>query len=179
MVDFLFTDVSGEMFEAARDSTDECKELKFLRRAAHFLLLLDSEKAMKVDKRWPMVEEAKTILRSCLDSSMISADCVVTVAWSKFDYFAVNDTTEHKAFRAEVVKQFSDLFGSSLPYLRFSKFAARPTKSRGMGFGNGVSGLLSSWANDGPQAEGMNLLPEPPRGKRESELFGVRHFSSL
>ena len=59
-VDFLFTDVSGEMFEHARTSTDDCKELVFLRRAAAFLLVLDGEKAVRTDRRWAMVEEAMT-----------------------------------------------------------------------------------------------------------------------
>src|SRR4029077_11822880 len=48
--DILCTDVSGEMFEHARDSTAECKELIFLKRANHFLLFLDSAKGVQEEK---------------------------------------------------------------------------------------------------------------------------------
>ena len=47
------------MFEHARDSTDECKEMTFLKRASHFLLLLDSAKGIDPEKRWAMFEDAE------------------------------------------------------------------------------------------------------------------------
>jgi hypothetical protein len=62
--DILFTDVSGEMFEHARNSTDECKELTFLRRAEQFLVFLDSEKAIRPTSRWAMIGEAKSLLQA-------------------------------------------------------------------------------------------------------------------
>ena len=39
--DLLLSDISGELFDRAKDSTDECKALSFLRRADRLVLLLD------------------------------------------------------------------------------------------------------------------------------------------
>jgi hypothetical protein len=175
-IDFLFTDVSGEMFEHVRDSTDACKDLAFLQRAGNFILLLDSKKALRPDKRWATIEEARTILRSCLDSQMLSADCVVTVLWSKFDYFVESgDNTEDQAFRKQVAKEFNELFGERVSHLHFGEVAARPTKARKLGFGKGTVELLDGWITLCPSARAMDLLPEAS-GTRESELFAVRHF---
>lgn len=178
-IDFLFTDVSGEMYEHGRDSTDECKELTFLRRAGNFLLLLDSEKGVRVDKRWAMVQEAKTLLQSCMDSTMLAEDCIINIVWSKLDYFvAAGDKKEDKEFREEVEKEFRASFGNRTKHLKFGEIAARPTMAPKLGFGKGVSELLSGWITDCPKAREMVLLPEPPLGTRESELFAQRHFAT-
>jgi hypothetical protein len=178
-MDFLFTDVSGEMFEHARDSTMECKELTFLQRAGNFLLLLDSEKGVRVDKRWAMVEEAKTLLQSCIDSKMLARDCVINIVWSKFDHFvAAVNKADHRDFREEVVRGFRAAFGHLVTHLNFGEVAARPTKAPQLGFGNGVPDLLKGWITVCPQMRDMVLFPQPPGGTRESEMFAIRHFDT-
>jgi thymidylate kinase len=176
IVDFLFSDVCGEMFEHARDSTDECKELAFLRRAEHFVVLLDSEKAVRADKRWATIEDAKALLQSCLDSEMLRDECVVYTVWSKFDYFAAaGDTQEHKDFRSEVERGFRATFAHRITNLTFCEIAARPTEAPDLGFGRGVPELLKGWFADWREKEPMNVFPKPLEGTRESELFAIRH----
>ncbi len=70
-LDFLFVDVSGEVFERARDSIAECQRLHFLKMADHFLLLIDCKKIIDRKKRNQVVNEATMLLRSCLDSGML------------------------------------------------------------------------------------------------------------
>jgi hypothetical protein len=175
-VDFLFTDVSGEMFEHARTSTDDCKELLFLRRAAAFILVLDGEKAVRPDRRWAMVEEAKSLLQSCLDSSMLPETCRVKIVWSKVDYFeaASLDKTLLNEFRIEVERSFRASFGERIRHFAFAEIAARPTKSPQLSFGHGLPELLDGWVRDYSENESVNLFPDPPRGVRESELFALR-----
>jgi hypothetical protein len=176
--ELVFTDVSGEMFEHARDSTAACKELTFLRRARHFLLLLDSKRSLVLDKRWAMVEEAKALLQSCLDSEMLAHDCAVRVLWSRFDYFVqAGDTTEHQEFRKDVATGFQASFGHRISDFKFGEIAARPTRAPKLGFGKGVVNLFDEWVSDSPQATEMNLLPKSG-GTRESEMFGQRHFAT-
>jgi GTPase SAR1 family protein len=178
-MDFLFTDVSGEMFEHVRDSTIACQELSFLRRAGNLILLLDSKKALHAEKRWAIVEDAKSILRSCLDSKMLTPTCVVTILWSRFDYFVeAKDTAEQQSFRNQVVEQFRAAFQKRIPHLKFSELAARPIKARNLGFGMGSIELLDAWVTFCPSAEPLNLLPKIS-GTRESERFVIRHFGSL
>lgn len=175
--EFLFTDVSGEMFEQARDSTAACKQLTFLRRARQFVILLDSKRSLLLEKRWSVIHEARTLLQSCLDSKMLTHDCGVRVIWSRFDYFVqAGNTAEHRAFRGEVISGFRDTFSNRIADLRFAEIAARPTRAPDLGFGSGVVSLFEEWIKDYPRSREMSLLPEFA-GTRESELFGRRQFA--
>jgi len=178
-VDFLFTDVSGEMFEHARNSTDDCKELVFLKRAASFILVLDGEKAVRPDRRWAMVEEAKSLLKSCLDSSMLSENCRVVVVWSKIDYFGDGTNADLEKFRTEVHDIFRKTFGNRVAHLDFADVSARPTKAPGLGFGKGIPQLLKRWIHDYSQNEPLQLSPTPAHGIRESELFAIRETAEI
>ncbi|MFL6388905.1 MAG: TRAFAC clade GTPase domain-containing protein [Terriglobales bacterium] len=177
--DFLFTDVSGEMFEHARDSTAECKEMIFLKRANHFLLFLDSAKGMQQDKRWAMVEDNKALLQSCVDSEMIGPTCSVNVIWSRFDHFVAKNTEDqHRGFRADVEREFRETFGHRIPKLLFSEVAARPLQAPDLLIGHGVSNLLKQWAETPLEMKALKLFPSSYSGTRESEIFATRHFSS-
>jgi hypothetical protein len=176
-IDFLFTDVSGEMFEHARNSTDECKKLTFLRRASHFLVFLDCEKAVQLERRWGMVQDAKSLLQSCLDSDMLESTCFVTVIWAKCDYFeAAREKVPINEFVKHVEDEFKAAFGNRIPNFKFHRTAARPTRFPNLRMGYGVKELLKDWIVNWPQ--GRNMHVEPPvdnGGQRESELFAKRH----
>ncbi|MGD0813504.1 MAG: hypothetical protein ABSA83_07870 [Verrucomicrobiota bacterium] len=176
-IDFLFTDVSGEMFEHARSSTDECKKLTFLRRASHFLVFLDCEKAVQPLKRWGMVQEAKSLLQSCLDSDMVESKCFVTVVWAKCDYFeAAKDKSSINEFIRNVEEDFKASFCDRIPNFKFHRTAARPTRFPNLKMGYGVKELLGDWIVNWPQGQNMRLAPPVDNGgQRESELFAKRH----
>jgi hypothetical protein len=177
--DFLFTDVSGELFRDARDSTTLCKELTFLRRAGNLVLLLDSKHGLRADKRWASIQNAKTLLRSFLDGAMLESDCVVTVVWSRFDYFiAAGNTDEHRTFREEVASSFRQTFGDRILNLKFGEVAARPTRAPSLQFGNGVGELFKGWLSFRPRSRPLRFLP-PIGGVRESELFAERHLKAM
>jgi hypothetical protein len=176
-LDFLFTDVSGETFERARDSTLECQRLTFLRQADHFLLLLDSEKLIVKERRWEVAHDSMTLLRSCLDSGMLAANCLVNVLWTKFDYFEAASGADHARFLAQLEGEFKTEFGSRIGRLSFSKVAARPTQVDSLQFGYGLPDLLRHWASVSSRERSMNLLPSTALGSRESELYASRHFT--
>lgn len=177
-IDFLFTDVSGEMFEHARNSTDECKKLTFLRRASHILVFLDGEKVFAPKMRWGMVKDAKSLIQSCLDSHMLDASCFVTVVWAKCDFFeAAKD--KDKEFVAGFVKQvendFTATFSGRIPHFRFHRTAARPTRFPDLKLGFGVGELLDDWIANWPQGQKMEVEPSPDNGGgREIDRFAKR-----
>lgn len=177
--DFLFTDVSGEMFEHARDSTAECKEMIFLKRAHHFLLFLDSARGVQRDKRWAMAEDGKALLQSCVDSEMIGPNCSVSVIWSRFDYFVAKNTEDHHHdFRVDVERELREAFAQRIPKLLFREVAARPLEAPDLPIGYGVPDLLKQWAATPLEMKALNLFPSSYSGTRESEMFATRHFSS-
>lgn len=176
-IDFLFTDVSGEMFEHARNSTDECKRLTFLRRASHFAVFLDCEKVLHPEKKWVMVQDAKSLLQSCLDSSMLDETCFVTMVWAKCDFFEAAENMEAiAAFVKEVEGDFKASFGDRIPELKFHRTAARPSRFPNLRMGFGVRELLNDWVTIWSHGRAMELDPPAANGgQRESELFAKRH----
>ena len=179
-IDFLFTDVSGEMFEHARNSTDECKRLTFLRRACHFMVFLDCQKALLADKKWGMVQDAKSLLQSCLDSGMLEAHCFVSVMWAKCDYFeAAKNQETVSAFVKDIEDDFIASFGSRIPRLKFYRSASRPSTFPRLNMGFGLRELLGDWITIWPQGRSMNLEPpEANNGNREIDRFTKRHNPS-
>jgi len=178
-LDLLFTDITGESFESARNSIAECERLEFLRQADHFLLLLDSEKLVRKEKRWQVAHEGMMLLRSCLDSKMLSGTSLVNVVFAKFDYLHAAWNEENDRFLEKVMDEFQKEFGSRVGRLTFSQVAARPTESPKLNFGHGLPELLKDWAVVSPRERSMKILQHETAGaSRESEFFGVRHFGS-
>ncbi len=175
--DFLFTDVSGEMFDRATNSESECKQLTFVKRATHLLLLLDTGKAIQ-SSRWGMLRNAKTLLRSFLDHDMLSPYCVVTVVWSKYDFYAPSTADEKTVlddFRTKVKDQFEKDFKGRVSDLQFKEIAAQPLEQPRLEFGHGVPELFAGWVSDSEDLRKLKLHPNDAVGTRESELFGQRH----
>jgi hypothetical protein len=177
LLDLLFTDVSGESFEMARDSIAECQRLDFLKMADHFLLLIDCEKVVDRKKRNQVIHDAMMLLRSCLDSGMLAPSCVVNVLWTKYDFVVAAADAEHGSFLEKATQEFQKQFSSRLGKLSFRKVAARPDVD-GLEFGYGLPELLQEWATESPRTRTMDLLPDEQLGSRESERFLERHFSS-
>ncbi len=175
-LDLLFTDVSGESFERARDSTLECQRLGFLSQAHHFLLLMDCEKLVRKEKRWEVAHDSMTLLRSCLDSGMLASNSLINVLWTKFDYFEAVKSPENAKFLVQLRGEIEKEFGARVGRLSFSEVAARPTQVATLKFGHGLTELLKYWLSSSPHDRAMNLLPPTNLGSRESELFASRNF---
>jgi hypothetical protein len=176
-LDLLFTDVSGEAFEHARDSVVECQRLHFLHQTDHFLLLLDSEKLVNKEQRWRVAHESMTLLRTCLDSQMLNRTSLVDVLWTKFDYFLADQDQQKLKFLDSIKAEFETEFSSRVGRLTFSQIAARPTETDTVEFGHGIANLLEDWATVSPRERPMNILPSNDLGSRESESFASRHFN--
>ncbi len=125
--DLLFTDLGGERFRLARDSTEECRRLEFLLRADHFVLLIDGEKLARVDDRQQACVSSRSLLRSCLDAEMLGAHSYVDVLFTKWDLVKPK-LQEHDLdeFLEGIRAQFKRNFGARISRLRFFSVAARP-----------------------------------------------------
>jgi hypothetical protein len=178
LLDLLFTDVSGETFERARDSISECQQLAFLKMADHFLLLIDCEKLIDRKKRNQVIHDSMLLLRSCLDSGMLASSSLVNVLWTKHDFIVATGNREHGAFLEAATEEFKSQFAARVGKLSFTKVAARPLAGGKLGFGYGVPELLKEWAEESPRNRAMNLVPDEQMGSRESERFLERYFQA-
>ena len=172
--DLLFTDLSGEVFRLIRDSTAECQHLGMLKRADHFVLLLDGEKLASSASRHEAHNNGMALLRSCVDAGMVASHSFVDVVFSKYDLMegAGRDTT---SFLTHIVETTRSRFGGRLGRLRFHKVAARPALGT-VEPAFGVNGLLRAWVDDSPYLSERGVVARrfSPGASMFDRYLGVR-----
>jgi hypothetical protein len=124
--DILFTDISGEDFQAAKDSLEEARRLRVLTRADHLLLLVDSARLIDRSLRFEASHNALTLLRSLHEAGMISATSAVDVLLSKFDLVGTATTQADHRFIANFTEQLAHTFATTCREFRVARIAARP-----------------------------------------------------
>lgn len=147
--DLLFVDISGEHFDAIRDSVNECRNVPFLRRADHFVLLIDGERLADVSQRQTAKANARLILRSCFDSGELKPSALVDVLISKWDEAQL--ASDADAFTTALESEFQEQFESRCRRLRVVRVAARPA-STALPLGWNMEDVFRGWVEDLPES---------------------------
>jgi len=148
--DVLISDLSGEHYEHAKDSVDECRKLGLIQRADHFILLIDGGKLIQPEDRQSAKNEATMLLRSCLDAGQLSRYSLVDVLFSKWDLVGTSENqSESIKFIDQVKLSIEQQVRLRVGRLRFFNVAARPEKSN-YPLGYGLAEVFPSWVQDTP-----------------------------
>ncbi len=143
--DLLLSDLSGETFLLARDSSDECKKLGIVSRADRLVLLLDGGKFSEANLRQSAFTDGASLLRSFLDADIIGGTSVVDVLITKWDLVkASKDEIVTKRFTRHVILEFKKRFKARIGELRFCCISARPEK-RVLPFAYGIKRIFPRW----------------------------------
>lgn len=124
--EILFTDISGEDFQAAKDSLPEARRLKVLTRADHLLLLIDSARLIDRTLRFEASQSASTLLRSLHEAGMIGATSAIDVLLSKFDLVGTTTSQTDNRFIANFEEHLARTFSPTCREFRVARIAARP-----------------------------------------------------
>lgn len=125
--EMLFSDISGEDFEAARNSVDFCRQMPILKRADHCLLLFDGAALASPEQRHRTFRGGEMLLRSLLDSGMFGSRTMVDVLFTKYDIIVSRpDAPEIEELIAHIEQELNKRYSSRLASLRFHRVAARP-----------------------------------------------------
>ena len=148
--DVLFLDISGENYDAAKNSITECKELNLPNKFDYFVLLIDGEKITRFDRRQRVNNDARMLLRSFLSSNILTKASYVDVLFTKLDLVEKNpDRNEHLEFIKKIKESISAQFDEHFGRLRFFEIAARP-EAGVFDLGYGMENLLPSWVEESP-----------------------------
>ena len=120
-LDLLFTDVSGESSERARDSTLDMPEAGFLKPSTSFSPVDGLRKTGPQGKTLEVAHDSMTLLRSCLDSGMLASNSLINVLWTKFDYFEAVKSPENAKFLVQLRGEIEKEFGVRVGRLSFSE----------------------------------------------------------
>lgn len=143
--DILLSDLSGEDYREAKDSVEECRRLPLLKRADHFVLLIDASQLAQLDSRQRARNEATALLGTCLDAGQIGKFSHVDILLSKWDLVNTGDEGT-MAFITEMEKLLEQQFAHRVGRVRYTRIAARP--QRGYSLGYGLDSVFPSWVED-------------------------------
>ncbi len=148
--DLLFTDLAGERFRMARDSTEECRKLTILLRCDHFVLLIDGERLASAQQRNEAYVTGRSVLRSCLDAGMLSSAAFVDILFTKWDRVTENMDAHLKRFLRMAKGRLTDDFGGRVAKLRFFDVAPRPDRGT-LPFAFNLDQCFPAWVEDFPE----------------------------
>jgi hypothetical protein len=169
----LLSDISGELFKRLRDSSNAAHELIALKRANHLCLALDGEKISHAEYRHVTYNDSRSILRSIIESGMLPHQCVIDIAFTKWDVVVAairNDNAGEIASFIERTKSTLTSVAKNFD-IRFHQVATRPPKDASIPFAYGVPTLLRSWMADTPAKPRLTKLYLGPKADREFSRF--------
>lgn len=177
--DMLFSDLPGEKFRALRDSVEEAKRMVMLRRADHFVLLIDGEKLADPGRRQGAYSDGTLILQSCSDAGMLGLRSRVDILFTKWDIILSSDQgLNTQEFVKHIETKLKSKFEGRLARLRFAQVAARSEKGD-LPPAFGLNELFPSWVEEARIAAfpKLSLPSQPP--KREFDRYGLRRLKRL
>lgn len=159
--DMLFTDISGEDFQAAKDSSEDARRLKILTRADHLVLLVDSAKLIDRGLRFEASHSAFTLLRSLHEAGMIGATSAVDVLLSKFDLVGTPTLQTDRRFIENFIEQLTSKFAVVCREFSVARIAARPTREHHEAVDD-LGDLLQHWATSSTTSKhSPHYIPMP------------------
>lgn len=176
--DLLFSDISGETFEMAMNSADECKKLSIIKRADHFVLILDGKKISSTKHRQSTLQDADMLLRRCVETGMIGMHSFVDVLFTKYDEIVKSNGDEALQFVEHIKQEFKRKYNDKLGRLHFFMVAARPDDIGILPLFYGIEDVFPNWVEKSPFLvfRENQVFPKLEFG-REFDKFSLKHFT--
>ncbi|WP_201980428.1 TRAFAC clade GTPase domain-containing protein [Hymenobacter rubidus] len=107
----LFTDVSGERFNLARDTQAEMDELTILKKADHIFYIVDGEALSNVKTRDTTKQDVIIFLKRAIKANLLTKDNQLIILINKFDRVIKNSAQQavELFFTAQLKKLFPDI----------------------------------------------------------------------
>lgn len=171
----LLSAISGEVFQLARSSREDCQRLTFLHRANTLVVLVDGARLAVPAQRTNAQSDASGILDSFIDARMISRHCRVELVFTKLDRI-VEAGQAALDFLTTTQRKFEAKFGRRLPHLSFRRIAARPeAKPSHETLDDGLANAFAAWTTTVVDEAGPRAQDVPPNDAREFAKYGWRY----
>lgn len=144
--DFLFVDVSGELFDAARNSSEEVLRIPFIEQARQFVLFFDGDALSNLKLRHITKQRGLELLRSCTEQKMLNLRIHLQIVVTKEDEINTSDDKENTTeFIDKLFSEIQTKYADHLSSIAYFKVAARPSADPDIEDAHGVSDILKSW----------------------------------
>lgn len=154
--DLIVSDLAGEYFRLARDSSEDARKLAFIARADHFVMLIDGDRLIEPETRAAARMEADQTLRSILEVGHLSNRGYVDVVFTKWDkVLSCPERDAIEAFVADTRTLLNERLAAKVGRLRFFKTALRRMPGGATPAGYDIDQLLKPWLEE-------SWLDQPP-----------------
>jgi hypothetical protein len=168
--DFLFSDISGELFRLARDHEEDAKSLKVVRRADHLAVLFDGRRMTQPAERQNAVREGSMLLRSFVEAGMVGQWTSVQLVLTKVDVVNTSQESGGARFAEVVLTEIAQKFQERLGRITIHRVAALPVAETQTAFGFGLVELLSTWLTRVEVTDKRTRGASMPTAKNGSEF---------
>lgn len=159
---FLLSDLSGELFDAARQSNEAFLQIPLMRSAARLVILFDGEKLADLDRRLSAKQEVLTLLRTVVETGVLWPGASVDILFTKQDLvLRANSKGVAQAFQDRIESEISGGYGSSFDELTFHRIASR-SEIAAIPDAFGLDHVFRKWVER-----------KPPKIDRKAWLTGV------
>ncbi len=171
-LELLFTDIYGEAFRQAADSTDEAEQLSVLKRADHVALLVDGGRLASPTQRQGPFSHADALLASCLEVGMLGPESQIQVLVTKADKLRGGPRADaNLAFVAERWAWLEGRYREKFASFAQFEVAARPEAPSPLGAAHGLDVIFPLWVSH-PRPAAPGRSEPPPRGHGPFDGFG-------
>ncbi|MCI0718250.1 MAG: hypothetical protein L0338_04660 [Acidobacteria bacterium] len=176
----LLADMSGEFYEGALDSATAMRGLTIVRRADHFVHLVDGGKLASKELSAHTQANALMLMRRCFEENMLDSDARVDILLTKWD-IALARSGEEKA--EEILRRQREVFSAferRVSRLRVRPIAARPHYKSDLKPGYGLDDLLQCWIEEPPRKVTPQVRRLPLVGLRSPfDWFALHEVAEL
>ncbi len=164
--DLLFVDVSGELFDAARNSSEDANRIPLAKSANFFVLFFDGQKLTDLKYRQHEKQCGLDLLRSCQEQMILGLDTNVQIVVSKKDVINKSENMDATiqfigAFLDEIKDQYAKYFRSLTTHL----IAARPIEDDQLKNAYGMDEIIVEWTQV-PSIQNQNRNYEIAEGEK-------------
>jgi len=140
----IFTDVSGELFNALKDNTEQCKNFTLAERADHFVILFDADRITTLKDRAIAKTSGISIIKSLIQAGTLKPHTRIQIIFSRWDlYIQKGKQKSHDEYIDLLKTDLRAQIGSKFE-IEFFEVSARP-KSNLLTFGHGLEKVFPMW----------------------------------
>lgn len=147
----LLADMSGEHYEGALDSAAALQGLTIVRRADHFVHLVDGGKLGSAELNAHTQATALMLMRRCFEEKMFERDAKLDILLTKWDLVLTRSGEKKADEILQSARAAFSPFEKRLGRLRVTPIAARPHYKSLLKPGYGLGDLLQCWIEEPPR----------------------------
>ncbi|WP_050642154.1 MULTISPECIES: hypothetical protein [Clostridia] len=141
---FMFADLSGEVFEAHIGRINDVKkDFYYMDRANYIIGVLDGKRLQNKRKIQSTVSGIIELIRTFCDAGLINEECILQIVFSKYDL--LSQITDVEQVISKVKKQIEKRLDGLFINIEYFNIAAMPEVTDSFAVGYGLQDLMYSW----------------------------------